>query len=484
MTLANEICRMDAVTLAARIRAKQLSPVEVVEAVLERMALLEPDLHAFCTPAPELARAAAKEIEGDVVAGRELGALAGVPVSIKDLIFTKGLRTTSGSIVFRDFIPEEDDVAVERLKAAGAIILGKTNTAEFGYSATGHNPLFATTCNPWNLAMTPGGSSAGAGAAIATGLGPIALGSDGGGSVRVPASHCGVYGFKPSMGRIPLYPGARDERYPGASGWESLECYGPLTRTVADAALAVSVMAGPDLRDRHSLPREPIDWRATGQGDVRGLRVAFTEDWGYLAVDPEVRRIAREAARVFEQDLRCVVEEEHPGWEDPAATFAAIMIAETDLRGMRELIAKAGTQMSTHMVDLMTRPWTAEDFTNANLARKSIANKMWRLMSRYDLLLTPAVCVPPFALHMQGPEKIDGRYVSPTAWIGATFPINLTGQPAASVPAGWTADNLPVGVQIVGRHLDDATVLRASGAFEAACPWQHRWPPLVERQGL
>lgn len=253
---------MDAATLAANIRAKQLSPVEVVEAVLDRMARLEPHLHAFCTPVPELARAEARRIEANIIAGRDVGVLAGVPVSIKDLIFTKGIRTTSGSVAYRDFVPEEDDVAVERLKTAGAIILGKTNTAEFGYSATGHNPLFETTRNPWNLSMTSGGSSAGAGAATAAGIGAIALGSDGGGSVRIPASHCGVYGIKPSMGRIPLYPGSRDERYPGASGWESIEWYGPLARTVFDAALALSVLVGPDPRDRQSIPRESIDWTA------------------------------------------------------------------------------------------------------------------------------------------------------------------------------------------------------------------------------
>ena len=262
MAVANEICRMDAATLAANIRAKQLSPVEVVEAVLDRMARLEPHLHAFCTPVPELARAEARRIEANIIAGRDVGVLAGVPVSIKDLIFTKGIRTTSGSVAYRDFVPEEDDVAVERLKTAGAIILGKTNTAEFGYSATGHNPLFETTRNPWNLSMTSGGSSAGAGAATAAGIGAIALGSDGGGSVRIPASHCGVYGIKPSMGRIPLYPGSRDERYPGASGWESIEWYGPLARTVFDAALALSVLVGPDPRDRQSIPRESIDWTA------------------------------------------------------------------------------------------------------------------------------------------------------------------------------------------------------------------------------
>jgi len=232
MSTAAEICRLDAVTLAAHVRARRLSPVEVIEAVLDRMDRLQPVLHAFCTPAPEAAREAARAQEARLAAGEEIGPLAGVPVSIKDLILTRGLRTTSGSIAYHDFVPEEDDVVVERLRHAGAIVIGKTNTSEFGYSATGHNPLFETTRNPWNPTLTPGGSSAGAGVAVATGVGPIAIGSDGGGSVRIPAAHCGVYGFKPSMGRIPLHPGSRDERYPGVSGWESLENIGPLSRTV------------------------------------------------------------------------------------------------------------------------------------------------------------------------------------------------------------------------------------------------------------
>ncbi|HEX2441185.1 MAG TPA: amidase family protein [Methylomirabilota bacterium] len=484
MATAGEICRMDAVTVAARVRARRLSPVEVIDAVLDRLERVDPVLHAFCTPAPEAARQDARAQEARLTKGEEVGPLAGVPVSIKDLILTRGLRTTSGSLAYRDFVPEEDDVVVERLRAAGAIVIGKTNTSEFGYSATGHNPLFETTRNPWNTALTPGGSSAGAGVAVATGVGPIAIGSDGGGSVRIPAAHCGVYGFKPSMGRIPLYPGSRDERYPGVSGWESLENIGPLSRTVADSALVLSVTAGPDPRDRHSLPAGDTDWRRCLEGDVRGLRVAYSPDWGYAAVDPAVRRIATAAARVFERDLGCHVEEASPGWEDPGAAFAALIVAETDLRGMRELASRYEGQMSPHMVDLLRRPWTAEDLTSANVTRKAIANRMWRLMARYDLLLTPTLTVPPFALHMQGPEKVDGRYVRPEQWLSFTYPINMTGQPAASVPAGWTDDGLPVGLQIVGRHLDDALVLRASAAFEAAAPWRDRWPSLLATLGL
>ena len=236
---------MDAVSLAKNIRNKTLSPVEVVEAVLDRMDQLEPTLHAFCTPTPELARETARHIEQSIMAGNEVGPLAGVPVGIKDLVCTAGIRTTSGSIAYKDFVPEEDDVVVERLKNAGAVILGKTNVPEFGYSGTGHNPIFETTRNPWNTGLTPGGSSAGSGAAVAAGMGPFAIGSDGGGSIRIPAAHSGVYGIKASMGRVPLYPGSRDERYPGVSGWEGLEHIGPLSRTVADSALMLSVIVGP-----------------------------------------------------------------------------------------------------------------------------------------------------------------------------------------------------------------------------------------------
>jgi aspartyl-tRNA(Asn)/glutamyl-tRNA(Gln) amidotransferase subunit A len=484
MANANEICRMDAVGLAAKIRRRELSPVEVVEAALARMEKLEPALHAFCTPTPELARAEARRSEAEIAAGRPLGPLAGVPVSIKDLILTKGIRTVFGSAAYEDFIPDEDDVAVERLRAAGAIILGKTNVPEFGYSGTGHNPVFETTRNPWNLAMTPGGSSAGAAAAVATGVGPLALGSDGGGSVRIPASFCGLFGFKPSFGRIPLYPGARDERYPGVSGWESVECYGPITRTVADGALMASVMAGPDMRDRHSLPAADFDWMEAIKGDLKGKRVAYSRDWGYAAVDAEVLRVVDQAVAVFERELGCTVEPADPGWQDPAAAFAALIMADSDLVGMRRMAEQYRGRMSPHLADLLRVPWTAEDFTNANLARKAVVNRMWRLMTRYDLLVTPTLCAPPFPILMQGPEKIAGRSVPPTAWIAMTFPINLTGQPAASVPAGFTRDGLPVGLQIIGRHLDDPMVLRASGCFEAARPWRDQWPPIVKELGL
>ncbi|BBQ00255.1 amidase [Burkholderia sp. SFA1] len=484
MDLQKQICGMDAVALAKAVRTRELSAVEVVDAHLARMDAVEPSIHAFCTVTAQSARDAAREVDARISRGDEVGVLAGVPVGIKDLVCTAGIRTASGSPAYKDFVPDEDDVVVERLKKADAIIVGKTNVPEFGYSGVGHNPVFETTRNPWNTAMTPGGSSAGSGAAVASGEVPFAIGSDGGGSIRIPSAHSGIYGIKPSMGRVPLYPGCRDERYPGVSSWESLEHLGPMSRTVADSALMLSVIAGPDPRDRHSLPHAGFDWMKALDGDLKGLRVAYSPDWGYAAVDPQVRKVVDEAVRVFERDLGCTVEVAHPGWSDPFDAFWAIVAMDTDLKGMRAMVEQYGEQMSPHLVAFLKHPWSAEDFTNASVTRKALVNRMWRFMANYDLLLTPTLSVPPFPVHMQGPEIIDGRMVAPTQWLSFTYPINLTGQPAASVPAGFTTDGLPIGLQIVGRHLDDPLVLRASAAFEKARPWRQACPPLLKELGL
>jgi aspartyl-tRNA(Asn)/glutamyl-tRNA(Gln) amidotransferase subunit A len=480
----NQICRMDALKLAANVRTKELSAIEVTEAVLRRMNVLEPHLHAFCTPTPEVARAAARAVDAKIAKGEDAGVLCGVPIGIKDLVATKDILTVSGSPLYKDFVPDEDDIVVERVKAAGAVIIGKTNVPEFGYSGVGHNPVFPTTRNPWNTALTPGGSSAGSGASVAAGVAPFAIGSDGGGSVRIPSAHCGLYGIKASMGRVALYPGCRDERYPGVSSWESLEHIGPMSRTVADSALMLNVIAGPDPRDRYSIPAADYDYVEATKGDIKGLRIAYSEDWGYAAVDPEVRRVVSAAVAVFERDLGCTVEHAHPGWANPFPTFWALVAGETDLTGMRRMMRGREHEMSPHLVDLLQRPWTAEEFTDAKTERKRLCNTMWRFMAKYDLLLTPTLAVPPFPVHIQGPEIIDGRMVRSTEWLCFTFPANMTGQPAATVPAGFTGDGLPVGLQIIGRHLDDKTVLRASGAFERARPWAHKWPALLDQLGL
>ncbi len=485
MSTSNEICRMDAVHLANLVRTKQLSAVEVTRAVIDRMNRLEPQLHAFCTPTPELAIAAAERVDKNIMAGVAVGPLAGVPVGIKDLVCTQGVKTVSGSWAYADFVPDEDDVVVERLKQAGAIIIGKTNVPEFGYSGVGHNPVFETSRNPWNTTLTPGGSSAGSGAAVAGGMGPIAIGGDGGGSVRIPSSFSGLFGMKASMGRVPLYPGTKDERYPGVSSWEALEHLGPMSRTVADSALVLSVIAGPDDRDSRSLPYErDFDWLTALRGDLKGKRVAYSADLGYAAVDPRVRKIVAEAAKVFERDLGCIVEEANPGWDNPYDGFWGMVIRETDLRGLRAMADRLGEKMTPHLAAVLRTEWTAEQLTDAMVVRKAVTNKMWRFMRNYDLLITPTVAVPPFEVGIQGPTVIDGRAVDQFEWLHFTYPYNLTGSPAATVPAGWTDDGLPIGLQIIGRHLDDALVLRASACFEAAQPWKHRWPGMLAEMGL
>lgn len=461
----------EATVLAALIKRGEVSARELTLAALERMSEREPLIHAFCTPTPESALQQAEAVDRKRARGEAVGALAGVPLAVKDLICTAGVRTTSGSRAYADFVPEHDDICVERLLAADAVLLGKTTAPEFGYSAVGHNPLFPSPRNPWDLSKTPGGSSAGSGAALAAGLCPIALGSDGGGSVRIPAAHCGVFGFKASMGRVPLWPGCRDERYPGVSSWESLEHIGPMTRTVRDSALMMSIMAGPDMRDRHSIPCADVDWLASLEKPLSGLRIAFSVDFGHIAVDPEVRDVVTNAARRFARELGAELEEVHPDINDESATFAALVAFESDLTGMRKMAATQGSGMSPHLRALIQHEWRAETFTDANTARKKICNQLWRFMQRYDLLLTPTLAVPPFALNMQGPEIIDGRMVRNDHWLSFCYPFNFSGQPAASVPAGFTAGGLPIGLQIVGRHLDDGLVLAASAAFERIQPW-------------
>jgi aspartyl-tRNA(Asn)/glutamyl-tRNA(Gln) amidotransferase subunit A len=476
---------MSAVELAKRVRNKEISPVEVAEASIARREKLDSILHAYCVPTPDLMRQQAKAVEKKIMNGEAVGPTAGVPVGIKDLVMMKDYPTVSGSMAYKDYVSDQDDVVVERLKASDSLIHGKTNVPEFGYSGVGHNPVFETTRNPWNTDLTPGGSSAGSVVSTITGMTPYAIASDGGGSIRIPSSLTGTYGLKASMGRVPLWPGTKDERYPGVSSWENLEHIGPVSRTVEDAALMMSVIgSGPDPRDRHSLPGPEFDWLDCVKGDIKGLRVAYSSDWGYAAVDPQVRKAVGAAVKVFESDLGCTVEEAHPGWENPGAAFWPLVMAESDLTGLRKMVKKHGHEMTPHLVELIMRPWTAEEFTDAQMTRKAVNNMMWRFMQDYELLLTPTLAVPAFAVHMQGPEKIENRISGPLDWLSFTFPLNFTGQPAASIPAGFTDDGLPVGLQIIGRHLDDPTVLRASACFEAAHPWADKQPPILGELGL
>jgi aspartyl-tRNA(Asn)/glutamyl-tRNA(Gln) amidotransferase subunit A len=459
-----------ALEIAALIRDKQLSPVELTTMLLARIEALNPRLNAFCLVTEEAARVAAREAEIAVMKGEPLGALHGVPVSLKDVLYTRGVRTTGGSRLFEELVPEEDNAAVGRLKAAGAVILGKTNTSEFGHKAITDNPLFGVTRNPWNPALTPGGSSGGAAAAVASGLGPVALGTDGGGSVRVPAAFCGLVGFKPSFGRVP--------QAPGLPGWEQVGHTGPLARTVRDAAAVLDVVAGSDDRDRTSLPREAGSYVEACDLDVRGLHVAWTPDLGYAAVDDRVLDVCGNAAAAFEEQLGCHVEVVNPGWENPEEAFGTIVAAQFYAAWGDELPAREA-DLDASLVRFLRRGGavSARDYLRALAQASAYWQEVHTFLARFDLLLTPTTAVPPFPVGAGVPREIAGREVSRLGWMPFTYPFNLTGQPAASVPAGFTDDGLPIGLQIVGRRHADRTVLAAAAAFEAACPWRDRRPP-------
>ncbi|WPB55781.1 amidase [Xylophilus sp. GOD-11R] len=454
--------------IARAVRSGAITAEAVVAESFRRIEALDGRLHAFCTLDEEGAMEAARALDRRIALGEPGGPLAGVPVAIKDLICTRGVRTTFGSRLYAHHVPDEDDVVVERLRRAGAIVVGKTNTSEFGYGAFGHNPVFATTRNPWNPALTPGGSSAGSAAAVAAGLVPLAIGSDGGGSVRAPAALCGIYGIKPSMGRVPAWPGCRDERYPGISSWESLEHIGPMTRSVADAALALSVMAGPSAKDRFSLPAEITDWTVPPAGSLRGVRLAFSADLGFAVVDPEVRAIAEAAARRLAAELGSGLAFGHPDIAPYGQAFEALVAMDTDREGLRRLADAQGVVLGGWLGSLLEREWSGDVFTRAIFERKRVVNATWRFMERYDFLLTPTVGCAAFELDVPGPSVIDGRAVDAgSAWLAFSALGNLTGLPAASVPVGLTADGRPVGLQVMGRHLDDRGVLAVSAAAEA-----------------
>jgi aspartyl-tRNA(Asn)/glutamyl-tRNA(Gln) amidotransferase subunit A len=460
---------LSAVELTALIRRKAVSPVEVVEAVLARLERLNPGLNAFCTVTAAEARDAAAAAEAAVMTGEPLGLLHGVPFSVKDLVFTRHVLTTGGSRLYADHVPEEDAVCVERLKAAGGVMLGKTNTSEFGHKGVTDNPLFGITRNPWDPARTPGGSSGGAAAAVAAGLGPLAIGTDGGGSVRVPAAFCGLYGLKPSFGRVPQFPSFR--------GWETLSHTGPLARSVRDAALMLDVIAGPDDRDRHSLPGDsgPSFLSACDAG-IAGLSVAWSPDLGHAVVDPEVADLCAGAAERFES-LGCHVEVVRPTWDDPEEIFRVLAAAETHAALGEHM---AGGQLDRSLVALLRfgSGITLAQYLSASHARHELWTDVQRFLARFDLLICPTVAVPPFEVGRPGLKEINGRPVSPLGWMPFAFPFNLTGQPAATVPVGFTAAGLPVGLQIVGRRHADRTVLAASAAYEAAAPWAERRPAI------
>jgi aspartyl-tRNA(Asn)/glutamyl-tRNA(Gln) amidotransferase subunit A len=466
----DELCWMSAFEMVRLIRRRKVSPVEVVDAVLDRIAKVDGKLNAFVTLRADQARRDAKTAERALARrSATLGPLHGVPFSVKDLVITKGVRTTFGTPLFRDNVPTEDAPMVERVRIAGAIMLGKTNTPTLGWIGATHNLLFGPTRNPWSLDRTPGGSSGGASAAAAAGFGPLHIGTDGGGSIRIPAAFAGVFGFKASYGRIPIYP---------VSGAWSLSHVGPLTRTVADAALMLNASVGPDERDQYSLPAERVDYVKALGGGVKGLRVAYTDDLGFVeALDPEVRDVCAGASRAF-RELGCRVDAVSPRWPSPADAWLAIFgggIA-TRMAPFRDRGDEIEPGLARIIDDFLAAPSTR--YVQAWFDRLAWWQHPRALFEKYDLLVTPTVACPPFALGLDNPGTIAGRAVSPYGWTPFTWPFNVTGQPAASVPCGFTRDGLPIGLQIVGRRYADVTVLRASAAFEKARPWAGQRPAL------
>jgi len=456
--------------LGRMIATKEVSPVEVVRAHLDRIAALNPRLNAFVTLTDEQARREAKAAERALMKrGARLGPLHGVPFSVKDLVITRGVRTTFGTPLYRDHVPTEDAPMVERMKAAGGILLGKTNTPTFGWLGATHNLVFGITRNPWNLERTPGGSSGGASAAAAAGLGPLHIGTDGGGSIRIPASCAGIFGHKASYGRIPTYP---------VSGAWSLSHIGPLTRTVADAALMLTVCAGPDERDQYSLPGPRVDYVKALRGSLKGLRVAYADDLGFAdAVDPEVRASCAKAARAF-RELGCRVEEITPGWPSPREPWGEIFCGGIAARMAPYLDRRNDIEPGLYQIIETALKNPPTKYVQAWFDRLAWWQHPRALFETYDLLLTPTIACPPFRVGLDNPTEIAGKQVEAYAWIPFTYPFNMTGQPASSVPCGFTKDGLPIGLQIVGRRFDDVTVLRASAAFERARPWAQHRPPL------
>jgi len=465
-----EICYLSAVEMASAIKTRRLSPVEIMAAVLHRIERLNPRVNAYCTLVAESAIEQARQAEARVMRKDKLGPLHGVPVSIKDLIFTRGIRTTGGSRIYQNFLPQQDAIVVERLKAAGAIVTGKTNTPEFGWVAITDNPLFGVTRNPWNLELTPGGSSGGAAASVASGMGPLAIGSDGGGSIRIPASFCGVFGFKPSFGRVP--------QYPDFPGWETLGHTGPITRTVEDAALVMEVIAGRDDRDPSSLPDPGRRYLPLSGTDLKGLKVAWSQDLGYAPVDPQVLRITEAAVNTF-ATLGATVDAATPEVSSPEKPFITIVAARV-AAVWQDKMEELGEQMTPSLARFIqgNSDKSATEYIEAGLEQLRYWQGIRPFFEKYDLLLTPTVTIPPFEIGIFGPKEIAGRKVSPLEWMAFTYPFNMTGQPAASVPCGWTDDGLPVGLQIIGRRFDDTAVLKAAFAFEQASPWANKRPPL------
>jgi Asp-tRNA(Asn)/Glu-tRNA(Gln) amidotransferase A subunit family amidase len=452
-----------------RIVRREVSATEVIAETLSRVEALEPTLNAFVTLTPERAMEAAREADRLLAEGGEPGALHGVPISVKDLINVGGVRTTFGSRTMAENVVEEDAPSVERARAAGACVIGKTTTTEFGCKAGGgDSPLSGVTRNAWDPSKTTGGSSAGAATSVAAGVTPFALGTDGGGSIRIPSSLCGVFGIKAQYGRVPVFP---------TSATPTLGHVGPISRTVRDAALLLGVISGFDARDPASVSEHTPDFLAACEAPVDGMRVAWSPTLGYARPTSEVLEVTEGAVRVIE-DLGCSVDLVEEVMEDPVELWNAEFFAgagtrlKDALRNSRELLDPAVADVLDGALEGMVA-----DYYEKVFARYALREEVRRFFEHYDVLVTPTLPVPAFEAGVNVPPELPDRNV--VSWVYYTYPFNLTGNPAASIPCGFTADGLPVGLQAVARTNREIDVLRLGAAFESARPWANDYPKLA-----
>jgi amidase len=456
---AQDICFLPAVELARMIREREVSVLEVMQAHLDQIERTNPRVNAIVTLLPEQALDSAREMDARLARGDAPGPLCGLPVAHKDLVDTKGIRTTRGSPIFSDAVPDQDAVIVERMKNGGALKIGKTNTPEFGAGSQTFNTVFGVTRNPHALDKTCGGSSGGAAAALASGMIPIADGSDLGGSLRNPASFCNVAGLRPSAGRVPAWP--------SPSAWFSMAVQGPMGRTVGDIALQMSAIAGPDPRSPISIEEPATLFSRPLERDFKGVRIAWSRDLDGLPVDAEVTRVL-EAHRIVFENLGCTVVETDPDLSDADDIFQVMRAWNFEL-GYGELLKTNREQMKDTVV------WNIEEGSRlsgpqvgeAERKRTQLFHRMREFMDNYDFLVAPVVQVLPFDVNQPFVTEINGEQMATYIdWMKSCFRISVTGQPALSVPCGFSRDGLPVGLQIVGRYHDDFGVLQLGHAFE------------------
>lgn len=485
----NEICYLPATEVAARVRRRELAPTEIIEAFLDRIDDRDDAVNAYVTVIEKEARKKAREAEAALDREDPLGPLHGVPIALKDALgFKKGVRHTYGSIPFKDNIADRDALFVQRLEQAGAIVLGKTNVPEFGSMGTTDNRLFGPTSTPFDLQHNAGGSSGGSAAAVADGLCTMAQGSDAGGSLRIPASFCGVYTLKPSFRRVAA-PGV-----PNAfSSSKTFGHFGPLTRTVQDAALMLEVIAKPHPRDPFCVPSDDTDFLGATRTSIDGLDIAYTSDYGLFPVDERVTAVTDNALAVFEQAGATVSEVElELDHSHDTLTDAWLDIWRVNYAAEMELLKEdAGIDLLGDHRDALTEPLirlieggqdtTGTEYYNFDIIRTEVLNAVAAVFEDYDLLVAPTVACPPVENAADeltvGPTEINGETIEPTIGWCMTYLMNFTGHPAASLPVGQTDDGLPIGMQITGRRFADKTVLAASAAFERIRPWYDTYPP-------